>query len=77
MSDVTSRRKVAVGTSRQLQLLVIEVTLVDERIVQERLKHTLSFTFLATEYSLTEMCKTEEKKLDSVLHLAKYPSYHI
>ncbi len=72
MSDSTHLRGVAIAISSPLQLLVVEVTPVDERIMRVRLKHTLGFMSLVAVYAPTKMCETEEKemfyaKLDSVL----------
>ena len=64
-------RVVAIGVSSRLQPSVVEVTLVDERIMRLRLKHSLSFISVVAVYAPTEVCETEEEmfyaKLDSVL----------
>lgn len=51
MNNGACLRGVAIGISNQLQLFVVEVTPVDERIMGVRLKHT---------HILTEMFETEE-----------------
>ena len=72
MSNGHCVKGVDIGVSSRLQRSVIEVTPVDERIMQLRLKHSLGFMSVVTVYSPTEVCETEEKemfyaKLDSVL----------
>ncbi|KAG0728675.1 Craniofacial development protein 2 [Chionoecetes opilio] len=72
MSNGHRDRGVAIGISSKLQLSVVEVTPVDERIKRVRMKHTLGFMSLVAVYAPTEVRKTEEKemfyaKLDSVL----------
>ena len=72
MSFGARLKGVAIGISRRLQLPVVEVIPVDERIMRLRLKHTLGFMSLVGVYASTEVCETNEKamfyaKLDSVL----------
>ena len=46
-----------------MHLFVIEVILVDERMMQLKLKHNLGFMSVAAMYALNEMCKTEEEEM--------------
>ena len=52
---------VALGVSSRLQLSVVEVIPVDERIMRLRLKHILGFMSLVTIYAPTKVCGTDEK----------------
>ena len=68
---------VAIGSSSRLQPFVVEVTLVDERIMQLNLKHSLGFMSVVAVYAPTEVCETEDKemlytKMDSVSMSDKY-----
>ena len=73
MSNGHHVKRVAIDISSRLQPSVVEVTPVDERIMQLRLKHSLGFMSVVAVYAPTEVCETEEKemfyaKLDSVLN---------
>ena len=50
---------VALSFSLRLQPSVVEVALVDERIMRLRLKHSLSFMSVVAVYASTEVCETE------------------
>ena len=59
-----------IGISSRMQPSVIEVTLVDERIRQLRLKHSLGFISVVAVYVPTETYEREVMfyaKLDSIL----------
>ena len=62
---------IAINISRRLQLSIVEVTPVDERIMRLRLKDRLGFMSVVAVYAPTEVYETEEEmfyaKLDSVL----------
>ena len=63
MSNGARLRGVAIGISSRLQPSVVEVTPVDERIMQLRLKHSMGFMSVVAVYAPTEMCETEEKEM--------------
>ncbi|MCP3680346.1 MAG: endonuclease/exonuclease/phosphatase family protein [Gammaproteobacteria bacterium] len=72
MSNGARLRGVAIGISSRLQPSVVEVALVDERIMRLRMKHSLGFMSLVAVYAPTEIYELEEKemfyaKLESVL----------
>ena len=72
MSNGHHVKGVAIGVSTRMQPSVVEVTLVDERIMRLRLKHCLGFMSVVAMYVPTKVCETEEKetfyaKLDFVL----------
>ena len=72
MSNGHHVKGVAIGVSpSRLQPSVVEVTPVDERIMQLRLKYSLGFMSVVAVYAPTEVCETEEEmfnaNLDSVL----------
>ena len=73
MSNGHHVKGVDIGVSRRLQPSVVEVTPVDERIMQLRLKHSLGVMSVVAVYASTEVCETEEKmfyaKFYSVLDL--------
>ena len=80
MNNGAHLRKVTISISSRLQLSVVEVTLVDERIMRLRLKHTLGFMSLVAVYAPTEVCGAGEKemfyaKLDSVLDQCPSPGH--
>ena len=65
-------KEIAIGISSRLQLSVVVVTPVDERIMRLRLKHILGFMSVVAVYAPTEVCDAEKKKmlyakLDSIL----------
>ena len=73
MNDGHHVKGVAIGVSSKLQPSIVEVTPVDERIMQLSLKHSIGFLSVAAVYAPTKVCETEEKemfyaKLDSVLN---------
>ena len=72
MSNGARFKGVAIGVSSRLQLIVVEIIPVDERIMHFRMKHTLGFMSLIAMYVPTEVCGPDEEdmfyaKLDSVL----------
>ena len=71
MSNGARLEGVVIGVSSRLQPSIIEVTPVDKRIMQLRLKHTLGFMSLVVAYASTEMCEVDKEmfyaKLDSAL----------
>lgn len=71
-SDGAHLRGVAIAVSGRLQSSVDKVTVVDERIMLLRLRHTLGFMSIVAVYAPTETSDLEEKemfyaKLDSVV----------
>ena len=60
MNNGARLKGLAIGISSSLQLSVVEVTPVDERIVPLRLMHTLAFMCLVAVYAPTEICKADE-----------------
>ena len=72
MSNGHHVKGVAISVSSRQQPSVVDVTLVDERIMRLRLKHSLGSMPVVAVYAPTKVCETEEKemlyaKLDSVL----------
>ena len=71
MSNGVRLKGAAIGISSRLQPFVVEVTTVDERIMQMRLKNTLGFMLLVAVYAPTNLYEADEEmfyaKLDSVL----------
>lgn len=51
----------AVGISSRLQLIMVEVTVVDQCIMPVRVKHTLGLISLVVVYSPTEVCEAAKK----------------
>lgn len=64
-------RGVAVGISSRLQSFVVTVTMVDEHIMQVRMKHTLGFIPIVAVYAPIKMSEAAKKdvfyKLNSLL----------
>lgn len=57
----THLRGVAVGIFSRLQPFLVEVTTVDERIMQVRMQHTLGFTPHVAVSVPTDVCEATEK----------------
>lgn len=65
---------VARAISSRLRSAVVEITVVDERIMRLKLKHTFGFMSLVAVYARKWVCEMEEKemsyaKLESTLYL--------
>ena len=60
-------KRVAMGIYSRLRPSVVEVTLVDKRIVQLRLNHSLHFMSVVAVYNPTEVCEAEEEMFYSKL----------
>lgn len=65
---VTDLKGVAVDPSSQLEPFFVEVTMVDEYIMQQWLKCTLSFMSLAAVHVVTGKCENEKVVNDATLN---------
>lgn len=63
MSNDNQVEEIVICISSRIQPSVVGVTLLDERILRSRLKHTLAFISVLAVYSLTETCETKEKEM--------------
>ena len=63
MSNGHHVKGIAIGASSRLQPSVVEVTPVDEHIMQLRLKHSLGFMSVVAVYAPTEVCETKKKEM--------------
>ena len=63
MNNGARLKGVTIDVSSRLQPSVVEVILVDERIMRLRLKHTLGFMSLVAVYAPTEVCGADEKEM--------------
>ena len=70
-------KEICKGISSRLQPSIAKNSLVGDRIMQLRLKHSLHSISVVVVYAPTEICETEEKegfygKFDSVLDQCPY-----
>lgn len=59
--DGSRLMRVAVSIYSRLQPFLVELTTVNEHVIQARMKHTLPFIYLASVYATAEVCQAAKK----------------